>query len=84
MTITVVGIATWIALGYPLTALLLGVLAVEVAPATTLVVLREHRAAGPVTDRITTTAGLANILVVVLFEIGLLILFTTQGTGTPR
>lgn len=83
ITISVVAVATWIALGDGPTALLLGILAVEVAPATTLLVLREHRAAGPVTDRITITASLSNILVVVLFEIGLLLLFATQRGGAP-
>jgi NhaP-type Na+/H+ or K+/H+ antiporter/CBS domain-containing protein len=82
-TITVVGVATWIAIGDGATALLLGVLAVEVAPATTLLVLREYRVAGPVTDRLTTITGLSNVLVVVLFEIALLLLSATQRGGAP-
>jgi len=83
ITITVVAVATWMALGDGSTALLLGILAVEVAPATTLLVLREFRAAGPVTDRLTTVTGLSNVLVIVLFEIGLLLLFTTQPGVAP-
>nr|WP_315853959.1 cation:proton antiporter [Crateriforma spongiae] len=50
-------------------ALLLGTLAVATAPATTMLVLRETGAAGPVTTMTGTLVTLNNIAAVVLFEL---------------
>lgn len=80
-TIGLVGLATWPVLGDPRPALLLGVLGVAVAPATTLVVLKELRAQGPLSDRITLLTGLSNLITVILFEVVLLLLLAFQVGG---
>ena len=50
-------------------ALLLGVVAMETAPATTLMVLNEYDARGPMTDRLKALVALNNIYVLVTFGI---------------
>lgn len=60
-------------------ALLLAVLAIEIAPATTVIVLREYGARGPTTDTIRVLTALANLWVVVLFEVALLGLTLARG-----
>jgi Kef-type K+ transport system membrane component KefB len=62
LTLLVSGI-TW-----PL-ALLLGVVAMETAPATTLMVLNEYDAKGPMTDRLLALVALNNMYVLVTFGI---------------
>jgi Kef-type K+ transport system membrane component KefB len=48
-------------------ALLLGVIAMETAPATTLMVLHEYDARGPMTDRLLALIALNNMLVLLTF-----------------
>lgn len=64
-------------------ALLLGVVAMETAPATTLMVLNEYDAKGPMTDRLLALVALNNIYVLVMFGIvsAGLILFESSGQG---
>jgi Kef-type K+ transport system membrane component KefB len=50
-------------------ALLLGVVAMETAPATTLMVLNEYDAQGPMTDRLRALVALNNVYVLVSFGI---------------
>ncbi len=51
----------------PAIALLLGVIAMETAPATTLMVLHEYDAKGPMTDRLLALVALNNMLVLLAF-----------------
>jgi Kef-type K+ transport system membrane component KefB len=64
-------------------ALLLGVVAMETAPATTLMVLNEYDAQGPMTDRLRALVALNNVYVLVMFGIVTagLILFDSGGDG---
>lgn len=62
-TVLVFGGMTW-----PL-ALLLAVVAMETAPATTLMVLNEYDAKGPMTDRLLALVALNNVYVLVMFGI---------------
>jgi Kef-type K+ transport system membrane component KefB len=55
-------------MSWPL-ALLLGVVAMETAPATTLMVLNEYDAEGPMTDRLLALVALNNMYVLVMFGI---------------
>ena len=55
-------------MAWPL-ALLLGVVAMETAPATTLMVLNEYDAQGPMTDRLLALVALNNMYVLVVFGI---------------
>lgn len=55
-------------LDWPL-ALLLGVVAMETAPATTLMVLNEYDAKGPMTDRLLAMVALNNMYVLLVFGI---------------
>jgi Kef-type K+ transport system membrane component KefB len=50
-------------------ALLLAVVAMETAPATTLMVLNEYDARGPMTDRLLTLVALNNVYVLVTFGV---------------
>jgi Kef-type K+ transport system membrane component KefB len=50
-------------------ALLLGVVAMETAPATTLMVLNEYDAQGPMTDRLLALVALNNMYVLIMFGI---------------
>ena len=69
-------------LTWPL-ALLLGVVAMETAPATTLMVLNEYDAQGPLTDRLLALVALNNVYVLVMFGIVTagLTLFGSAGDG---
>jgi Kef-type K+ transport system membrane component KefB len=61
--------ATW-AVGQPFpVALLLGVIGMETAPATTLMVLHEYDAKGPLTDRLLALIALNNMLVLIAFGV---------------
>jgi Kef-type K+ transport system membrane component KefB len=55
-------------LTWPL-AILLGVVAMETAPATTLMVLNEYDARGPMTDRLKALVALNNMYVLVMFGV---------------
>ena len=69
-------------LAWPM-ALLLGVVAMETAPATTLMVLNEYDAKGPMTDRLKAMVALNNIYVLVTFGLvtAVLTLFAASGDG---
>jgi Kef-type K+ transport system membrane component KefB len=70
-TLALAGVAsTLLLLGveWPL-ALLLGVVAMETAPATTLMVLNEYDARGPLTDRLLALIALNNMYVLVTFGV---------------
>jgi Kef-type K+ transport system membrane component KefB len=63
-------------------ALLLGVVAMETAPATTLMVLNEYDAKGPMTDRLLALVALNNVYVLVMFGIvtaGVTLFESTSG-----
>lgn len=64
-------------------ALLLGVVAMETAPATTLMVLNEYDAKGPMTDRLLAMVALNNMYVLIAFGIvsAGLTLFAAQDGG---
>ena len=69
-------------MSWPL-ALLLGVVAMETAPATTLMVLNEYDAQGPMTDRLLALVALNNVYVLVMFGVVTagLTLFDSPGEG---
>jgi Kef-type K+ transport system membrane component KefB len=75
------GLAT---LGLPIpVALLLGVIAMETAPATTLMVLHEYDATGPLTDRLLALVALNNLFVLVAFGVvsaGLTLVAGSEGS----
>ncbi|MFQ5749827.1 MAG: cation:proton antiporter, partial [Planctomycetota bacterium] len=83
-TILVVTLATWIGLGEFFPALLLGILAVAVAPATTLLVLEEYDARGPLTSRLMLFTSFSNFLTVLLFEAALLFLAALRTGSVPE
>lgn len=60
------------------TALLLGILAIATAPATTLLVLKEYEAEGLVTDTLITLVGINNFVCIVAFEFALVSLNTGE------
>lgn len=69
------------------TALLLGVLALATAPATTVLVLREYDSEGPVTSAAYAMVALNNLAAIVVFELlfaGLLLLESGAGAGPGR
>jgi Kef-type K+ transport system membrane component KefB len=73
-------LAAMLLLGQPLeVALLLGVIAMETAPATTLMVVREFDASGPLTDRLLALVALNNM--VVLFAFGLIASILALASG---
>lgn len=63
-------------------ALLLGIIAMETAPATTLMVLHEYDARGPLTDLLTASLAFNNMLVLVAFGIGSAVLSMASGPAT--
>jgi Kef-type K+ transport system membrane component KefB len=63
-------------------ALLLGVIAMETAPATTLMVLREYDAKGPLTDSLTALLGVNNMIVLASYGVAAAVLgFAVQATA---
>ena len=58
----------WSGLSLPL-ALLLGVVAMETAPATTMMILNEYDARGPMTDRLKALVALNNLYVLLAFGV---------------
>ena len=67
-------------LGAPLAvALLLGVVAMETAPATTLMVVREYDARGPLTDTLLALLAFNNVLVLITFSVVATILTFVAG-----
>jgi Kef-type K+ transport system membrane component KefB len=72
------------AAGQPLpVALLLGVIAMETAPATTLMVLHEYDARGPMTDRLLTLLAMNNVFVLVSFGVVSAVLTLAGGGEAP-
>ncbi len=67
----------------PTGAILLGVIAVAVAPATTVVVLDEYGARGPATTTIKLATALSNVWAVLFFEAAMLLLFATGADAAP-
>ncbi len=63
-------------------AVLLGIMAIAVAPATTLEVLHEYEAKGAATQKIKQLTALSNVWAVFLFELALLILIALDGGET--
>lgn len=82
ITATLVGVACGLALGSVSGGLILGILAIAVAPATTLEVLHEFQAKGPVTRALKRLTALSNIWAIFLFELALLILMALEGSET--
>ena len=71
------------ALGAPAAvALLLGVIAMETAPATTLMIVREYDTRGPVTETLLALLAVNNLLVLVTFGIVAAGLTLWLGSGT--
>ncbi len=79
ITFGLVTALTWPVLDSIGGAVLLGVMAVAVAPATTVEVLREYRADGPVSDGLRMLCALSNVWAILFFEIALLVLFALSG-----
>ena len=79
ITFVLVSILTLPVIGKFSGSALLGVMAVAVAPATTIVILREYRASGPTTSSIKLLTALSNVWAVLFFEIALLILVFHSG-----
>lgn len=74
------GLATW---GYSLEgSILLGTLALATAPATTVLVLKEFRSEGPVTDKTGFLVAVNNFAAIVAFEFAFLMILVLQGDGT--
>ncbi len=66
----------------PGVAILLGALAVATAPATTVLVLKEFAADGPVTEYASFLVALNNMASIVIFEIAFLAISVVQGSLT--
>ena len=67
-------------MAWPL-ALLLGVVAMETAPATTLMILNEYDAKGPMTDRLLALVALNNIYVLAVFGLVTATLTLVESPG---
>ena len=67
-----VGVATGVVTGNAAIGLLLGIMAIATAPATTVLVLEEAQASGPVTDLCGGLVALSNLVCIVLFELAFL------------
>lgn len=75
-------VAIMLAIGVPIpVALLLGVVAMETAPATTLMVVREYDARGPMTEALLALLAFNNVLVLITFSVVAAILTFAAGTG---
>ncbi|MCC7334299.1 MAG: cation:proton antiporter [Pirellulaceae bacterium] len=68
-TFALVTLAIWLFSGNPAMAVLLGALALATAPATTVLVLKESRSEGPVTELASVLVALNNIVAIVSFEL---------------
>ncbi|MBC8369434.1 MAG: cation:proton antiporter [Planctomycetes bacterium] len=78
-TFVMVGILCTVALHDFKGGILLGVLAVAVAPATTLEVLHEYGAKGTATRTLKMLTALSNVWAIFAFELAMLVLFTLSG-----
>jgi len=63
--------------------ILLGIVAAEIAPAATLLVLQEYEAKGPVSETILVFTGLNNLLLVVAFHV-VFLCFAWMGWLVPK
>jgi Kef-type K+ transport system membrane component KefB len=63
-------------------AVLLGILAIAVAPATTLEVLHEYQAKGTATRKIKQLTALSNVWAVFLFELALVLFFAFEASDS--
>lgn len=82
-TLLCVSALIWPALDSFACAILLGIVALEVAPVTTLLVLEEYGARGPTTASLQLLAALSNVWAVFFFEVAVLILVAVRsGTAT--
>jgi Kef-type K+ transport system membrane component KefB/CBS domain-containing protein len=81
-TFTVVAGLSLAVLGSAPGAILLGIMAIAVAPATTLEVLHEYEAKGAATRSIKQLTALSNVWAVFLFELALLLLIAIDGGET--
>jgi Kef-type K+ transport system membrane component KefB len=79
-TCGIVTIALWLFGSPGSTAILLGCLAVATAPATTILVLKEFRSEGPVTDSTGFLVAMNNFACIIMFELAFLVVQTMQGT----
>jgi Kef-type K+ transport system membrane component KefB len=76
-------LAAMLFLGLPVAvALLLGVIAMETAPATTLMVIREYDSRGPLTDAVLALLAMNNMLVLTTFGIVAALLTFVSGPST--
>ncbi len=66
-----VGLATGLATGSSVIGLLLGIMAMATAPATTVLVLKEAQSEGPVTDLCGGLVAFNNLTCIVIFELAL-------------
>ncbi|MFT7517756.1 MAG: Kef-type K+ transport system membrane component KefB [Myxococcota bacterium] len=78
-TFTIVGALCSVAMHDFKGGLLLGVLSIAVAPATTLEVLNEFGAKGKVTRTLKMLTALSNVWAIFTFELAMLVLFTLSG-----
>jgi Kef-type K+ transport system membrane component KefB len=65
----------------PSMSILLGALAVATAPATTILVLKEFRSEGPVTDSTAFLVAMNNLACILMFEFGFLAVQMFRGDG---
>lgn len=79
ITAGLVGLTCGLALGSFAGGLILGILGIAVAPATTLEVLHEFQAKGPVTRALKRLTALSNIWAIFFFELALLALMAIDG-----
>lgn len=82
ITFTIVAGLTLPVLGDVAGAVLMGVLAIAVAPATTLEVLHEYDAKGPTTNLIKQFTAISNVWAIFFFEVALLALIAFRGGET--
>lgn len=52
-------------------AVILGILAIETAPAATMLVIREYESEGPITDAVSTLIGINNLTIIIAFNIAI-------------
>jgi Kef-type K+ transport system membrane component KefB len=75
-------LAAMLVIGLPFAvALLLGVIAMETAPATTLMVIREYDSRGPLTDAVLALLAMNNMLVLTTFGVVAVALTFSAGAG---
>lgn len=81
-TFLAVLIGLWVFSGKWNLALILGSLAIATAPITTLMVLKEYDAEGPISDNITILLGINNAAAIIFFEMSLLLVNLTKDMAS--